>query len=413
MDDPTNCWGAEGSHDGRGVRRRLGTWAAVAALVVTPFAVTACGESSSDSATSTAATADAAASSGQVAEAEKLVAEQTAPVKWTSPGPKWDAAAIRGKNVFWISRLLPIPYEQNILAGGKEAAKKLGFNITAFDSKNDPNVGSQQIEQAINRKADLIFMSGFCPDELPQALDKAAQANIPVVMRACRDRGPIPAGTSKSVKSMSGVCYACAGKNMADYFVADSKGKGNALVVWSSEIREAGPAQLNALKDEVKRLCPDCKLDVRDTRLDEWGTKLPGLVQSALRSNPDIKYVLPLYDGSVSFVAPAIQAAGKSGDVKVVSFNATPAVLEMVKKNPDMVIADVGGPNKWEGWSQVDEFGRILSGGQATSDIKLPMRTFDAANLKDIDVKGNEANESDWYGVPDWRQQFLNQWGIS
>ena len=51
-----------------------------------------------------------------------------------------------------------------------------------------------------------------------------------------------------------------------------------------------------------------------------------------MQANPEINVVIPIYNSMSQFVVPAIRLAGKTGQVKVGTFNGTPFVLDYIQQ---------------------------------------------------------------------------------
>ena len=94
------------------------------------------------------------------------------------------------------------------------------------------------------------------------------------------------------------------GKITADFFISDSGGKGQAVVMHVPSY-----PILNGFTDgfdkEVKAKCPGCKTSETDITIpDLTAGKAPSIAVSALRSNPDAKYLVwddgPFADGVTS-----------------------------------------------------------------------------------------------------------------
>ena len=73
----------------------------------------------------------------------------------------------------------------------------------------------------------------------------------------------------------------------------------------------------------------------------DWGTKIAPEVQSALAADPNIKWVLPIYDSMSIPAIAGIRGAGKATSVKVASYNGTPDVMKLIE-NGDIMAADMG-----------------------------------------------------------------------
>ena len=108
------------------------------------------------------------------------------------------------------------------------------------------------------------------------------------------------------------------GKVLADFFIADSNGKGNIVI-------EHVPAYpiLDGFTDgfqaEVKELCPDCKVKIQEITIpDLVAGKVPSVMVSALRSNPDANYVGFDVGPFATGIDAALASAGLSNKVKII-----------------------------------------------------------------------------------------------
>src|SRR5262249_47185912 len=112
----------------------------------------------------------------------------------------------------------------------------------------------------------------------------------------------------------------------------------------------------------------------------DWGTKMQSSVQSALLKDPNANYVIPLYDSASQFVVPAIISAGRSGKVKVASYNGTPFVLQMIQQNKGVGM-DVAESLHWIAYATLDQALRLMTGGKPLKSVETPIRVFTASNV--------------------------------
>ena len=78
-------------------------------------------------------------------------------------------------------------------------------------------------------------------------------------------------------------------------------------------------------------MCPDCVVTVEDTQVANLGVKLGQQVQTLLRRNPDVNFVLPTYDAQGIYVVPAIKAANFSNPIEVIGSDAVPSNLDWIR----------------------------------------------------------------------------------
>jgi ribose transport system substrate-binding protein len=116
----------------------------------------------------------------------------------------------------------------------------------------------------------------------------------------------------------------------------------------------------------------------------EWGTKIQPAIQSAVQAHPEVNVVIPIYDSMSQFVVPALRLTGKTGAVKVGTFNGTPFVLDYIQQgNVDM---DIGESLDWIAYATVDGHVRDLCGLKSPAALNVPFYIFDKSNAKDAGV---------------------------
>jgi ribose transport system substrate-binding protein len=342
-----------------------------------------------------------------IAEAKKLVSQYEQPPKWAPPGKPFDASKAKGKQIWYVSLSLSIPFEQYMLQGIQQGAKSVGAKGVGFDSKFSAAEGSRGIEQAIRAKAAVIMVGGLEPPLVGPALSDAEKAGIPVIMANVQDPGPPRKDYPSAVKAFATHSFSWPGKAEADFITVDSKGKANILFMSTSDIPNITTPEKNAFLNELKRVCPGCKASVMNVPSSQW-SQLQTKTASYIRAHPDVQYIVPDFDGMVIFALPGVHSAGAQGKVKIVSFNATPSVMKALK-NHDVVVAETGGPNLLQGWAFADQALRVAAGVKPLPDIGVKDRLFDASNINSIDLK---AQESTWYGNIDYVAAYKKLWGV-
>ena len=355
-------------------------------------------------------TAAAAPASGGVAEAADLVAKASAAPTFVAPagvGPI-DFAALKGKKVAIINLVKAVPiltqWEDEITA----ALNGSGVTLTSVDGKFDPNEWGRGIEQAVAAKADLIFLLGVPPTAVAPQIAEAKKAGIPVIASLQGYAGKSLAKVPDLTADV-GYDYRVPGKLMADWFVADSQGKGHALIM-SSDDNSSSPDVWGAMQDEIKRLCPDCKVKKEDSTVPQWGDgTLQQRTKALIQEDPTITHILAVYDGMTLAIEPALVEAGVADKIKVAGFNGTPAVMANVQKGT-AVKMDVGNPNMWFSAASADAILTTLSGKKPIEDAGVPFRIFTTDNLKGIDTSKEDAKN--WYGI-DPKAEYRKLWGLA
>jgi ribose transport system substrate-binding protein len=309
--------------------------------------------------------------------------------KFVPPGPAFDASAARGKTVFLIPETSAVPFltaiDDSIVAVGKQ----LGVKVVVYPNQGQSTQWVQGMNQAIAQKANAIIL-GAPPEQLQPQLAQAKAAGIPVDVLHLYDRVmPRP----KNITSTVFAPFTAAARLEADWVILDTNGKADAVIITSNEVPPSRYI-VAAMQAEFRKHCPSCKTTVIDVPAADWGTKMQPATQSALIKDTNVNYVIPIYDSASQFVIPGILAAGRSGKVKIASYNGTPFVLGDIKSK-NTVVMDVGESQDWIGHANMDQVLRLLTGHKAITNAQTPIRVFTSNNITAV---GNPPNPNKAFG---------------
>jgi ribose transport system substrate-binding protein len=395
------------SRDPRRVDRRtfLRRSGAVAVGLTAALLFAGCGSSStsttpSDSVTPTTSGDNAAA----VAARANLDAARGMPT-FTPPGPPVDASKAAGKKIFYLAVTMNVPIVQTWWKGIENAAAAAGLTATSFDGKGNPTEYVRGFDQAIAQKYDVIIIESIPSDSIAEPIKRAQEAGIKVIIgneRNAEDGGPV----LDTVDAGVSMPYGDAADLEADWVIADANGSPGEVAVF----RMPNVAAHDAMVDRIEAKFAGTGLKVvtiEEVAIPDWSSRLPTLTRTLLTQYPDLQYIVPLVDGMALNIVPALEQANKADQVKISTFNATPAVMKLMRDGSP-VKADVGGANTWEGWAYVDQSLRLLTGAEPVEQ-NVPLRMFDTTNVDTIDVDGNE---DDWYDTQKAIDGYKQLWGV-
>jgi ribose transport system substrate-binding protein len=165
---------------------------------------------------------------------------------------------------------------------------------------------------------------------------------------------------------------------------------------------------MRGINDVVGRACgSDDSVSTINVAIADVATKIQPQVQSELVKNPNIRYVVALYDSAEApFVVAAIKAAGAASRVRVVTFNGTPSVLRMVKSGD--VEMDIAENLEWDSYAIADQAMRLMAGLEPVADPRLPLRVYDREN---IDEAGTDARTAGGFG-DEYVSGYRQLWGL-
>ena len=189
--------------------------------------------------------------------------------------------------------------------------------------------------------------------------------------------------------------------------IADSGGTANILVITSNDARSTRPL-LNGLMAELAEKCPRCEAHFVDVPIPEWATRVRTEVQSALVRDPEINYVIPIYDSMSQYAVPAIRAGRATERVRISTFNGTPFVLGMLQED-DVVAMDVGENLAWVGWASMDQAFRVIAGERPVRSERTPLRVFVDGN---VDEAGTPPRFDRGYGNA-YVDGYRKLWGLT
>jgi ribose transport system substrate-binding protein len=323
--------------------------------------------------------AGVAAPSASWTGAQANLSKYKAVPKFVAPGPSFNAKArAGGKTIFIIPASSQIPFVSTIANHIKRVTAPVGVKVTVWQNQGQPSQWVQGMNAAVAQKASaIVLLAGNDPAGLQPQIKQAKAKGIPtIVAHLYDDNQP----SAPNVGGLVNIPYKIAGRLIADQAIVDTKGKANALVVTINQVKSTVP-MVAGIRQEFSKYCAGCKLKFTDVTIADVATKIQPNVQAALTGDPGINYVIALYDSAeVPFAAAAIRAAGRTGRVKVSTFNGTPEILKMVKQG-DIVTANVGENLEWIGYAIADQSMRIMGGLKPVKNARVPVRVFDKTNI--------------------------------
>ncbi len=386
--------------------RRSAAVSAVTLLLALGLA--ACGsdeDTASPTTGSTSGTAPTAADGAAgLEEATEIVDQFRQPPQWQGPEEPVDISGLAGKRVVYISVNDGIPVLNYWSSRLKELLAEFGdVDMQVVDAKGSVDTANQGFQQAIATQADAVVIQALPASLFSAQIQQAQAAGIKVITANTGIPGDLSGGQDAEVS----FDYEQVGRLIGAWMVADSEGEGQGLVISSDDV-PASQAQAQGTISEVERLCPACDVKLEDVQIPQWESSIPTLFQTTVNSEPDRKYLLPLYDGQALPGLGALRTAGAQ-DVKVGAFNATPGIVEQLKDSSSPLKLDVGGQNEWWAYAAADQIFRVLSDMEPVENYNIGLRIFDTSNA-DL-IEGDD--EFAWYDSPDYSTEFPALWGAS
>ncbi len=340
------------------------------------------------------------------AEVTDNVAAHSGAVEATYDGPAFDVSGLRGKSVWWVTQYAGNPFLASIGRNLTEALDSVGVEVTTCDGKGNPVDVNACIQQGIAQGVDAIQVDGPEPATYAESLSAAADAGIPVLSGAAVD-----VTTTELVDGLAGQTsqpFGLTGELAADWIVQDSGGNADVLFLTTPDV-VGSVSEQEAFESRIEETCPECSLTVKGVTLANWANDLGTTTSTELVKNPQITYVVPAFDPMTQFTNPAILQTGRS-DVKVVTVNGNLPFLEEME-NGSPIKAMVGIDLDALAYLEADLLLRAMAGEQALPDVVAPVRIFDDANVGDLDLDEDAADDGSWYaGSGAYADLFASLW---
>jgi ribose transport system substrate-binding protein len=383
--------------------RTRGLVAALAALVLA-FTFAACGSDDNGSSSGSSSGGSSSSSSGGDSAGVQKATEQlkpfeaaptkilqTEPLKGTPP---------KGKTVVFLGTA--DPNNKKLQDSTKSLVEAAGWNysVVSYDPAN-PATFNAALNTALTKNADYVAEAGIplTASMIQKVKDAGAKWVLTSVAPAdVKDPVIVNANASENDAQM--------GKVLADFFIKDSGGKGNIVMEHVPAYPILG-AFTDAFQAEVKANCPDCKVQIQNITIPDLAAgKVPSIMVSALRKNPDANYIGFDVGPFAAGIDSALAAAGMTDKVKIIGEAADEAALTALK---------AGKHTAWTGFNPVYST-YVMMDAMLRDSLGMPIDQAKAGiQPTQILTKDNVGpvinSDGQWLEPQDALDQYKKLWG--
>jgi ribose transport system substrate-binding protein len=282
------------------------------------------------------------------------------------------------------------------------AAKELGWTAKQYVAGPTPDKNKAAWDLVVQQKPDAVISIGFPQALWAQDSKKLAAEGVPVVECCTADT---PGNGSLFVEN-GPEAGSQGGKEQADWVIANSNGKANAVYLNIPAFPILG-IQAQGFHSELTRLCPGCKYNQLDLNVADVGTPAEKqAIVGYLQSHPNVNYIAAGDDDSFQGVPAALMAAGLGSKVKAIGLAPSTANLNYIKQG-QVEEATIGFPNPEISWASVDALARIFTKTSLTpvQGVVMPRLILTKDNITDPNTIP--------VSTPSYQQDFLKLWGKS
>ena len=261
------------------------------------------------------------------------------------------------------------PFYQDLEEGMLAAADSAGFHLLITTGEFDVARQKDQIYDFIVQKVSAIIISPCDSKSIGTAIKAANEAGIPVFTAdiACLAEG---------VRVISHVASDnVEGGRLAARAVAEAiNSNGEVAIIDHPEV-ESVIQRVKGFEDEIAKyegITVAAKLSGHGVKDQAFRT-----AEDILQAHPDLKAFFGINDDSALGALAAVEKAGKTGDVKIVGFDAVPEARQAIVAGK--IFADVIQTPKEIGRRTIQAVKTYLSGGTVPPTILIPCELFTQA----------------------------------
>jgi ribose transport system substrate-binding protein len=231
-----------------------------------------------------------------------------------------------------VVKTLNNPFFIEMQKGAEDAAKKVGVTLVvqAADREVDVERQMQIIENLIERKVNALCVAPSGSREIVPVIVKANKANIPVLIVDTRADEKALAAAGGKIATFIGSDNYDGGKIAGTFVVEKLGGKGNIAILEGIPGHETGDARLRGFRESIAK-APGMKIVASQPANWERDQGF-NVFQNILQANPEVNALFACNDLMALGATEAIAAAGKTGRIVVVGFDAQPEARAAIKK---------------------------------------------------------------------------------
>lgn len=230
-----------------------------------------------------------------------------------------------------VMKTLNNPFFVDMQKGAAAAAKKLGVNLIVQAAEREVDVEKQMqiIENLIQRKVRVICVTPSGSKEIVPAIVKANAAKIPVIVVDTRVDSNALEEAGGRVAAFIGSDNFEGGKIAGEYLVARLGDAGKVAILEGIPGHETGDARLAGFHQVVDNQ-PGIEIVASQTANWERDQGF-NVFQNILQSHPRVRALFACNDMMALGAIEAIAAAGKTGELIVLGFDAVEDAREAIR----------------------------------------------------------------------------------
>ena len=284
-----------------------------------------------------------------------------------------------------VLKTLNNPFFIEMQKGAQAAAQTLGVNLQVQAAEREVDVEKQMqiIENLIQSKVAALCITPSGSKEVVPAIVKANQAGIPVIIVDTRVNPETLQAANGKTAGFIGSDNLEGGRVAGEFIAKQLGGKGKVAVLEGIPGHETGDSRLKGFREVVAK---NPGMEIVSSQTANWERDQGyNVFQNMLQAHPEIQALFACSDLMALGAVEAIAAAGKTGKIIVVGFDAFSEAREAVTKGT--MHATIAQSPAEMGKNAIENAWKVLKGEKIQEDISLGVKLVAKENASATTVK--------------------------
>jgi len=279
-----------------------------------------------------------------------------------------------------VLKTLNHPFFVDMRRGAQEAADRLGVNLQVQAAEREIDVEKQMqiVENLIQTRIQALVITPSGSREIVSALVKAKDAKVPIIIVDTRVDARAAADAGVRTETFVGSDNYAGGKLAGEYLVKATGGKAHVGILEGIPGHETGDSRMRGFRDAVKG-APGVTIVASQPANWERDQGF-NVFQNMLQAHPDIDSVFACSDLMALGAVEAIRAAGRTGTIKVIGFDALDDAKKAIAAGT--MEASVAQFPSEMGKAAVESAVKVIRGETLPADINVKLALVTKGDLK-------------------------------
>ena len=279
-----------------------------------------------------------------------------------------------------VLKTLNHPFFVDMRRGAQEAADRLGVNLQVQAAEREVDVEKQMqiVENLIQTGIQALCITPSGSREIVSALVKARNAKVPIIVVDTRVDAKAAADAGVHTETFVGSDNYAGGKLAGEYLVKVTGGKAHVGILEGIPGHETGDSRMRGFRDAVKDAAG---VTIVASQPANWERDQGfNVFQNMLQAHPDIDSVFACSDLMALGAIEAIAAAGKTGRIRVIGFDALDDAKKAIAAGT--MEASVAQFPAEMGRAAVESAVKVIRGEPVPADINVKLALVTKDNVK-------------------------------